>query len=127
MDGDIGIFRRSGWGKHGRDLSLGSGLSLQGAAVLQRLVCCTMQPLVPSCSGGDFAGVPRWHAGAVGDKALCSVNRALARMNYISVINLSQAFLAFCVRRGKQRQHSGPSAANHGKFLHFPGLKYLKK
>ncbi|CAK9065066.1 unnamed protein product [Durusdinium trenchii] len=41
MDGDIGIFRRSGWGKH----------------------------------GGDFAGVPRWHAGAVGDKALCSVNR----------------------------------------------------
>ncbi|CAE7201813.1 unnamed protein product [Symbiodinium natans] len=41
MDGDIGIFRRSGWGKH----------------------------------GGDFAGVPRWHAGAIGDKALCSVNR----------------------------------------------------
>ncbi|OLP92841.1 hypothetical protein AK812_SmicGene25317 [Symbiodinium microadriaticum] len=42
MDGDIGIFRRSGWGKHG---------------------------------GGDFAAVPRWHAGATGDKALCSVNR----------------------------------------------------
>eukprot|EP00437_Effrenium_voratum_P029133 CAMPEP_0181415394 /NCGR_PEP_ID=MMETSP1110-20121109/9995_1 /TAXON_ID=174948 /ORGANISM="Symbiodinium sp., Strain CCMP421" /LENGTH=542 /DNA_ID=CAMNT_0023538297 /DNA_START=14 /DNA_END=1639 /DNA_ORIENTATION=- len=41
MDGDIGIFRRAGWGKH----------------------------------GGDFAGVPRWHAGAVGEKALCSVNR----------------------------------------------------
>ncbi|CAE7511196.1 unnamed protein product [Symbiodinium pilosum] len=41
MDGDIGIFRRSGWGKH----------------------------------GGDFAGVPRWHAGAIGEKALCSVNR----------------------------------------------------
>eukprot|EP00439_Symbiodinium_sp_Y106_P039002 s1642_g4.t1 len=25
--------------------------------------------------GGDFAAVPRWHAGATGDKALCSVNR----------------------------------------------------
>lgn len=41
MDGDIGIFRRSGWGKH----------------------------------GSEFAAIPRWHAGAVGDKALCSVNR----------------------------------------------------
>ena len=40
-DGDLGIFRRSGWGKH----------------------------------GSEFAAVPRWHAGAVGDKALCSVNR----------------------------------------------------
>ena len=45
MDGDIGIFKRSGWGKH----------------------------------GGEFGPIPRWHAGAVGEKALCSVNRTLGQ------------------------------------------------